>query len=131
MLRFLATSRWRAPWVTTAACARCPLSKTARAARILRRLLDDSGLTVRELAAAIGVAPRTIDSHLTGRRPISQQRLTWYHQVVSVQQVDADHVQLLVRVHIRRRRWGFRKRVLQKTETAPKDGGRERAQKTV
>jgi hypothetical protein len=58
-----------------------------RARRRLRRIIWDSGLSIREVADAIGVASSTLERHLGGRMPC-RERTDWYLRLESVSAVD-------------------------------------------
>jgi hypothetical protein len=84
------------------------LSFTARVRRKLRRVIWSSGLAIREVAEAMGVAPSTLERHLAGERPCAA-RCAWYDRVESIG-IEQNHILILLRAGPPARKpYGWRK----------------------
>jgi len=85
------------------------LSFSARVRRRLREVIWTSGLSIREVAEALGVACSTLERHLAGERP-SAARCAWYDRVVSIGVEQETFISILVRRGpSTRKKYGWRK----------------------
>lgn len=84
------------------------LSFRARARRKLRAIIWASGLSIREVAGAFGVATTTVERHLAGHKP-NRERLAFYQRLESVT-VDGGYVIVAIKCEpATRKKYGWRK----------------------